>query len=96
MRVYSNAVRSASQIGWALKRDDGVNLKKSQKMPPHELRYAVVIESGDRNYSAYVPICRDVRRPGRLSNEGEIREAIRFHIAGLREEGQPVSAAKSL
>jgi predicted RNase H-like HicB family nuclease len=67
-------------------------------MPPHGLRYAVVIENGDRNYSAYVPDLAGCTATGPTIEavEGEIREAIRFHIAGLREEGQPVSAAKSL
>ncbi|MCG6206610.1 type II toxin-antitoxin system HicB family antitoxin [Rhodopseudomonas sp. HC1] len=62
------------------------------------MRYAVVIEKADGNYSAYVP---DL--PGCIATgdsvaevEVEIREAIRFHLDGLREDGLPVPAPTSL
>ena len=64
------------------------------------MRYALVIEQADGNYSAYVP---DL--PGCIATgdtvaavESEIREAIRFHIDGLRADGtvvpQPTSIAE--
>jgi predicted RNase H-like HicB family nuclease len=50
------------------------------------MRYAVIIEKAEANYSAYVP---DL--PGCVATgdtvadvEKEIREAIRFHIEGLQ------------
>lgn len=53
------------------------------------MRYAIVIEKAESNYSAYVP---DL--PGCIATgtniqqvEAEIREAIEFHIDGLREDG---------
>jgi predicted RNase H-like HicB family nuclease len=53
------------------------------------MRYAVVIEKAGDNYSAYVP---DL--PGCIATgdtvaavEGEIRDAIRFHLDGLRADG---------
>jgi predicted RNase H-like HicB family nuclease len=56
------------------------------------MRYAVVIEKAAGNYSAYVP---DL--PGCVATsvtvedvESEIREAIEFHIEGLREDGLAV------
>ena len=56
------------------------------------MKYAVVIEKPEGNYSAYVP---DL--PGCVSTgatveevEREIREAIAFHIEGLREDGLAV------
>lgn len=56
------------------------------------MRYAVVIEKAKDNYAAYVP---DV--PGCVSTgktlkdvEANIREALQFHIEGLREDGLPV------
>ena len=56
------------------------------------MRYAVVIENAEGNYSAYVP---DL--PGCIATgdtvaavEQEIREAIRFHIDGLRADSLPV------
>ena len=61
-------------------------------------RYAVVIEKAGDNYSAYVP---DL--PGCIATaatvaetEAELREAIRFHIDGLREDGLQIPAAVSL
>jgi predicted RNase H-like HicB family nuclease len=61
------------------------------------MRYAVVIEKAEGNYSAYVP---DL--PGCVATgdtiadvEHEIRRAIRFHIAGLKEDGLPVPAPTS-
>ena len=53
------------------------------------MRYAIVIEKADGNYSAYVP---DL--PGCVATaatvkdtEREIRDAIRFHIDGLKQDG---------
>ena len=53
------------------------------------MRYAVVIEKAAANYSAYVP---DL--PGCIATgasvaevEAEIRDAIVFHLDGLREDG---------
>ncbi len=61
------------------------------------MRYAVVIEKAEKNYSAYVP---DI--PGCIATgasiaevEVEIREAIEFHIDGLREDGCVVPAPSS-
>lgn len=61
------------------------------------MRYAVVIEKAGANYSAYVP---DL--PGCIAAadtveqaEIEIRDAIRFHIEGLKEDGLPVPEAVS-
>ncbi|HQX85567.1 MAG TPA: type II toxin-antitoxin system HicB family antitoxin [Aestuariivirga sp.] len=53
------------------------------------MRYAIVIEKAGSNYSAYVP---DL--PGCIATaatipevESEIRDAIRFHLEGLKEDG---------
>jgi predicted RNase H-like HicB family nuclease len=55
------------------------------------MRYAVVIEKADGNYSAYVPDLPGCVATGDTPKEAEeqIREAIRFHLDGLREDGQP-------
>ena len=62
------------------------------------MRYAVVIEKAEDNYSACVP---DL--PGCVATgasipevEAEIREAIRFHIDGLKADGAPVPAPTSI
>jgi predicted RNase H-like HicB family nuclease len=59
-------------------------------------QYPIVIEKAGRNYSAYVPDLPGCVATGETVEavEREIRTAIRFHIAGLREDGLPVPAAK--
>lgn len=61
------------------------------------MRYAVVIEEAGRNYSAYVPDLPGCVATGESIQEveREIREAIRFHVAGLREDGLSVPAPTS-
>ena len=55
-------------------------------------KYAVVIERGEHNLSAYVPDLPGCITTGRTVEEIErnIREAIELHVAGLREDGDPV------
>lgn len=62
------------------------------------MRYAVVIEKTDNNYSAYVPDLPGCVATGNTVKtvEAEIRDAIRFHIEGLREDGLPVPAPTSI
>lgn len=62
------------------------------------MRFAIVIEKAEANYSAYVP---DL--PGCIATgdtvadvEREIRDAIRLHIEGLREDGLPVPKPTSI
>jgi len=61
------------------------------------MKYAVVIEQADSNYSAYVPDLPGCVATGATIKdaENEIREAIRFHIEGMREDGLPIPAARS-
>lgn len=61
------------------------------------MRYAIVIEKAGSNYSAYVP---DL--PGCIATgasiaevEMEIREAIQFHLEGLREDGAEIPLPSS-
>lgn len=56
------------------------------------MRFAIVIEQAEGNYSAYVP-----NLPGCVATgasfaevEREIQEASAFHVEGLREDGLPV------
>ena len=55
-------------------------------------KYAVVIEKGPANLSAYVPDLPGCITTGKTLEEIErnIREAIELHLEGLREDGQPV------
>lgn len=61
------------------------------------MKYAIVIEKADTNYSAYVP---DL--PGCVATgssvpqvECEIREAIAFHLEGMRADGEPIPPPSS-
>ncbi|MBK7930986.1 MAG: type II toxin-antitoxin system HicB family antitoxin [Bryobacterales bacterium] len=60
------------------------------------MRYAVVIEAGEHNFSAYVPDLPGCVITGRTRDEIEhnINEAIAFHIEGLREDGAPTRGAR--
>ena len=55
------------------------------------MRYAVVIERADGNYSAYVPDLPGCVATGATQAEVEknMGEAISFHLDGLREDGEP-------
>ena len=61
------------------------------------MRYAIVIEKAVGNYSAYVPDLPGCVATGATVEEAEeqIREAIAFHVEGLREDGLPVPAPAS-
>ncbi|HOS03240.1 MAG TPA: type II toxin-antitoxin system HicB family antitoxin [Candidatus Hydrogenedentes bacterium] len=56
------------------------------------MRYGIVIERAQDNYSAFVPDFPGCVATGQTIPEVEqrIREAILFHIEGLREDGLPV------
>jgi predicted RNase H-like HicB family nuclease len=62
------------------------------------MRYAVVIEKAAGNYSAYVPDLPGCVAAGDTvaAVESEIREAIRFHIEGLRADGIVVPLPTSI
>jgi predicted RNase H-like HicB family nuclease len=61
------------------------------------MRYAVVIEKTEHNYSAYVPDLPGCVATGATVAEAEaqIREAIEFHIDGLREDGLSIPPPSS-
>ncbi len=62
------------------------------------MRYAVIIEKTENNYSAYVPDLRGCVATGATVPvvEAEIRDAIRFHVDGLKADGQAVPAPTSI
>jgi predicted RNase H-like HicB family nuclease len=61
------------------------------------MRYAIVIEKAEGNYSAYVPDLPGCVATGATvaEVEAEIREAITFHVEGLIEDGLPVPSGES-
>ena len=62
------------------------------------MKYAIVIERASSNYSAYVPDLPGCVATGSTVDEveSEIRDAIAFHIDGLREDGLPIPEPTSL
>lgn len=62
------------------------------------MRYAIVIEKATNNYSAYVPDLPGCVATGNTIPEvnQQIKEAIEFHLEGLREEGLSIPEATTL
>jgi predicted RNase H-like HicB family nuclease len=56
------------------------------------MRYAIVIENAGANYSAYGPDLPGCVATGATVEETEtsIRQAIEFHLEGMREDGSPI------
>ncbi len=62
------------------------------------MRFAIVIEKSENGFGAYVPdlpgcvaLAESVAETEKL-----IKEAIEFHLEGMREDGQPIPEASSL
>jgi Uncharacterized conserved protein len=62
------------------------------------MRYAMIIETGKRNYSAYLPDLPGCVATGETIEEvrERMREAIELHLAGMREDGLPIPEPTSL
>lgn len=62
------------------------------------MRYGIVIERAEGNFSAYVPDLPGCVATGQSVSEvmSEIREAILFHIEGLQEDGLPIPESTAL
>lgn len=56
------------------------------------MEFAIVIEKAENNYAAYAPDLPGCIATGVTLEEAEqqIREAILFHLQGLREDGLPI------
>jgi len=61
------------------------------------MRWAIVIEQGESNFSAYVPDLPGCVAVGDTveETEREIQEAIEFHLEGLLADGLPVPEPSS-
>jgi len=66
-------------------------------MSDSAMRYAIVIEDAGANYSAYVPDLPGCVATGSTLEETEVamREAILFHLDGLRADKIPIPKASS-
>jgi predicted RNase H-like HicB family nuclease len=61
------------------------------------MRYAIVIEKAEGNFSAYVPDLPGCVATGHTLKqvESEIRQAIELHIEGMREDGLAIPVPAS-
>ena len=61
------------------------------------MKYAVVIEKAESNFSAFVPDLPGCVATGSTIEEVEeqIREAIEFHIEDMKQEGEEIPQPKS-
>jgi predicted RNase H-like HicB family nuclease len=59
--------------------------------------YVVIIEKGESSFGAYVPDLPGCVAAAETESEvlSLIREAIEFHLDGLREEGLPIPRSSS-
>jgi predicted RNase H-like HicB family nuclease len=62
------------------------------------MRYAMIIETGQRNYSAYLPDLPGCVATGKTIEQvrERMREAIELHLAGMRQDGLPIPEPTSL
>ncbi len=61
------------------------------------MRYAIVIENAGSNYSAYAPDLPGCVATGNTIEivKSEMKQAIRFHLDGLEEDGLPIPQPSS-
>ena len=62
------------------------------------MRYAMIIETGRENYSAYLPDLPGCIATGKTIEElkQRMREAIELHLGGMREDGLPIPEPTTL
>ena len=63
-----------------------------------EMKFPVIIERGDHNFSVYVPDLPGCVSTGSTLEEAQqnIREAIELHLAGMREDGLSLPAPSTV
>jgi predicted RNase H-like HicB family nuclease len=61
------------------------------------MQYTVIVEKGPTSWGAYVPDLPGCVAAGESRDEvlELIREAVEFHIEGLRQQGEPVPEPRS-
>ena len=62
------------------------------------MRYAVIIEQGETSYGAYVPDLPGCVAVAETKDEvmSLIKDAIEFHLEGIKQEGQAVPIPSSV
>ncbi len=89
--------QSISQIQDAGRSEQYPEAARIQEVKVTPVRYAIVIENPGSNFSAYVPDLPGCIATGETIAETErlIREAIEFHLEGLRADGTPIPPPSS-
>lgn len=75
----------------------GTEVVPAERRTEEMQRFLMVVEEAGENWSAYSPDLAGCVATGATREEAErnMREAVEFHVAGLREEGLPVPQARS-
>jgi predicted RNase H-like HicB family nuclease len=62
------------------------------------MKYGIVIETGERNCSAYVPDLPGCVATGKTVDEtkNRIKEAIQVHLKGMREDGDVIPEPRTV
>ena len=62
------------------------------------MRYVMIMETGNRNYSAYLPDLPGCIATGKTVEEvrQRMQETTELHLAGMREDGLPIPKPTSL
>jgi predicted RNase H-like HicB family nuclease len=62
------------------------------------VRYVMIIEKGEKNYSAYLPDLPGCVTTGKTLEEVKerMRRAVELHLRGMREDGLPIPEPTSL
>ena len=57
------------------------------------MQYAMIVEKGEKNYSAYFPDLPGCIATGKTLEELKqaMREALELHLRGMREDGLPIT-----
>jgi predicted RNase H-like HicB family nuclease len=63
-----------------------------------QLTFAVIVEKGEHNFSAYTPDLPGCVTTGKTIPETieNMKEAISFHLEGLREDSRPILASATV
>jgi len=83
-------IRRLEKDGWRLARTRGSHRQFKHPSKPRE--YVVVYERTANNWSAYSPDVPGCMATGKTRKEVErnFRDALAFHIEGLKREGLPI------
>jgi len=62
------------------------------------MQFAVIVEKSENNYGAWAPDLPGCVTTGQTVEEtlANMREAIEFHLEGMREDGEPIPEPTSL